>query len=102
MTISPALKGRNKILDHKPVLPLQGLAILNTGSNSQGGALGWHVTAPSGRDSKSELQKCNAGTPTASPAPRAPETATRSRVFPGISRDAHHWNHEINIAEDPG
>jgi hypothetical protein len=44
----------------------------------------------------------NAGTPTASPAPRAPETATRSRVFPGISRDAHHWNHEINIAEDPG
>ena len=28
MRIRPALKGRNKILDHKPVLPLQGVAIL--------------------------------------------------------------------------
>jgi hypothetical protein len=41
MKIRPALKGRNKILDHKPVLPLQGVAILNTRSDSQGGALGW-------------------------------------------------------------
>src|SRR5271157_4514801 len=55
MRIHPALKGRNKILDHKPVLPLQGVAILNTRSNSQDGALGWHVTAPSGRDSREEL-----------------------------------------------
>ena len=39
MRIRSALKGRNKILDHKPVLPLQGVAILNTRSNSQGGAL---------------------------------------------------------------
>jgi hypothetical protein len=46
MKIRPALKGRNKILDHKPVLPLQGVAILNTRSDSQGGALGWHVAAP--------------------------------------------------------
>jgi hypothetical protein len=30
MRIRPALKGRNKILDHKPVLPFQGVAILNT------------------------------------------------------------------------
>ena len=57
MRIRPALKGRNKILDHKPVLPLQGVTILNTGPNSQGGALGWHVTAPSGRDSKSATSK---------------------------------------------
>ena len=35
MRIRSALKGRNKILDHKPVLPLQGVAILNTRSNSQ-------------------------------------------------------------------
>ena len=54
MKIRPALKGRNKILDHKPVLPLQGVAILNTRSDSQGGALGWHVAAPSGRDSRSK------------------------------------------------
>jgi hypothetical protein len=40
MKIPPALKGRNKILDHKPVLPLQGVVILNTRSDSQGGALG--------------------------------------------------------------
>jgi hypothetical protein len=64
MKIHPALKGRNKILDHKPVLPLQGIAILNTGSNSQGRPrkrgsprLGWHVAAPSGRDSKSATSK---------------------------------------------
>jgi hypothetical protein len=57
MKIHPALKGRNKILDYKPVLPLQGVAILNTGSNSQGNALGWHVAAPSGRDSKSATSK---------------------------------------------
>ena len=48
MKIPPALNGRNKILDHKPVLPLQGVVILNTRSDSQGGALGWHVAAPSG------------------------------------------------------
>ncbi|MGO9810761.1 MAG: hypothetical protein ACLP53_08225, partial [Isosphaeraceae bacterium] len=41
----------------KPVLPLQGVAILNTRSNSQGGALGWHVAAPSGRDSRSATSK---------------------------------------------
>ena len=57
MKIHPALKGRNKILDHKPVLPLQGVAILNTRSDSQGGALGWHVAAPSGRDSRSATSK---------------------------------------------
>ena len=57
MKIRPALKGRNKILDHKPVLPLQGVAILNTRSDSQGGALGWHVAAPSGRDSRSTTSK---------------------------------------------
>src|SRR5271157_3644200 len=57
MRIRPALKGRNKILDHKPVLPLQGVAILNTRSNSQGGALGWHVAAPSGRNSRSATSK---------------------------------------------
>ncbi len=57
MKIRPALKGRNKILDHKPVLPLQGVAILNTRSDSQGGALGWHVAAPSGRDSRSATSK---------------------------------------------
>src|SRR5208337_2285242 len=61
MTIRPALKGRNKILDHKPVLPLQGVAILNTRSNSQGGALGWHVAAPSGRDSRSATSKLTTG-----------------------------------------
>ncbi len=58
MRIRAALKGRNKILDHKPVLPLQGVAILNTRSNSQGGALGWHVAAPSGRDSRNATSKC--------------------------------------------
>ena len=57
MKIPPALKGRNKILDHKPVLPLQGVVILNTRSDSQGGALGWHVAAPSGRDSRSATSK---------------------------------------------
>jgi hypothetical protein len=57
MKIRPALKGRNKILDHKPVLPLQGVAVLNTRSDSQGGALGWHVAAPSGRDSRSATSK---------------------------------------------
>src|SRR5271157_4142093 len=57
MRIRPALKGRNKILDHKPVLPLQGVAILNTRSSPQGGALGWHVVAPSGRDSRSATSK---------------------------------------------
>ncbi len=57
MRIRPALKGRNKILDHKPVLPLQGVASLNTRSNSQGDALGWHVAAPTGRNSGSATSK---------------------------------------------
>jgi hypothetical protein len=61
MKIRPALKGRNKILDHKPVLPLQGVAILNTRSDSQGGALGWHVAAPTGRDSRSATSKLRKG-----------------------------------------
>ncbi len=61
MKIRLALKGRNKILDHKPVLPLQGVAILNTRSDSQGGALGWHVAAPSGRDSRSATSKHRRG-----------------------------------------
>src|SRR5208283_583768 len=38
-------------------LPLQGVVILNTRSDSQGGALGWHVAAPSGRDSRSATSK---------------------------------------------
>ena|SRR5271165_2461526 len=41
MRIRPALKGRNKILDHNSI--------------SQGGTLGWHVTAPSGRESREVL-----------------------------------------------
>src|SRR5271157_264228 len=61
MRIRPALKGRNKILDHKPVLPLQGVAILNTRSNSQGDALGWRVAAPSGRDSRNATSKIPTG-----------------------------------------
>ena len=61
MRIRPALKGRNKILDHKPVLPLQGVAILNTRSNSQGGALGCNVAAPTGRDSRSATSKLRKG-----------------------------------------
>ncbi len=76
MRIRPALKGRNTILDHKPVLPLQGVAILNTGPNSQGGALGWHVTAPSGRDSKSATSKV-----------RSWAYRESARVAPGSCRD---------------
>jgi len=57
MRIRPALKGRNKILDHKPVLPLQGVATFNTRPNYQGDALGWHVAAPLGRNSGSATSK---------------------------------------------
>jgi hypothetical protein len=61
MRIRPALKGRNKILGHTPVVPLQGVAILNTQSSSQGVALGWHCSAPSGRVSRSATPKLAKG-----------------------------------------
>ncbi len=57
MRIHPALKGRNKILVHTLVVPLQGVAILITQSRPQGVALGWHVAAPSGRNPRSATPK---------------------------------------------
>jgi hypothetical protein len=57
MRIHPALKGRNMILVHLLVVPLQGVAILITRSNSQGGALGWNVAAPTGRNSRIATSK---------------------------------------------
>ncbi len=63
MKIRPALKGRNKILVHTLVVPLQGVAILITQSSPQGVALGWHVAAPSGRIPRSATPKKPRGVP---------------------------------------
>src|SRR5208282_993092 len=49
------------ILDRKPVLPLQGVAILNTRSNSQGGALGWHVCPFGAKFKKRNFKTCEGG-----------------------------------------
>ncbi len=65
MKIRPALKGRNKILDHKPVLPLQGVAILNYSQHAirfPGRCPGLACRCPFGaRFKKRNFKNCFAG-----------------------------------------
>src|SRR5208337_4570356 len=68
------------ILDRKPVLPLQGVAILNTRSNSQGGALGWNVAAPTGRNSRSATSEFARGGKGSLARDVIPSRATKTRV----------------------
>jgi hypothetical protein len=65
MSIHPALKGRNKTLVNTLVVPFQGVAFHHP-IQFPGDALGWNVTAPSGRDAinatpKLALQACEPG-----------------------------------------